>query len=45
MSIYGNNQISMSARRDGTGGVEIGVSLKKCEMDVFISLFTNGLDN
>ncbi|XP_018481645.1 BAHD acyltransferase At3g29680-like [Raphanus sativus] len=45
MSIYGNSQISMSARRDGTGGVEIGVSLKKCEMDVFISLFTNGLDD
>ncbi|WZZ53921.1 hypothetical protein YC2023_054028 [Brassica napus] len=36
MSIYGNNQISMSARRDGTGGVEIGVSLKKREMDVVL---------
>ncbi|CAH8312218.1 unnamed protein product [Eruca vesicaria subsp. sativa] len=43
MSIYGNNMFSMSARRDGTGGVEIGVALKKCEMDVFISLSTGGL--
>ncbi|KAL0741466.1 hypothetical protein Bca4012_082979 [Brassica carinata] len=30
----------MSARRDETGGVEIGVSLKRCEMD----MITNPMD-
>ncbi|ESQ51398.1 hypothetical protein EUTSA_v10017968mg [Eutrema salsugineum] len=45
MSIYRNNQFSMSKRRDEPCGVEIGISLKKCEMDVFLSLFTNGLHN
>ncbi|KAG7559278.1 Transferase [Arabidopsis thaliana x Arabidopsis arenosa] len=42
MSLYKNNEFSMSARRDEIGGVEIGVSLKKCEMNVFLSLFTDG---
>ncbi|KAL0741177.1 hypothetical protein Bca4012_082690 [Brassica carinata] len=36
---------TMSERRDETGGVEIGVCLKKCEMDVFVSVFLNGLQN
>ncbi|CAA7055444.1 unnamed protein product [Microthlaspi erraticum] len=36
---------SMSERRDETGGVEIGMCLKKSEMDVFVSLFRNGLEN
>ncbi|AEE77601.1 unnamed protein product [Arabidopsis thaliana] len=40
MSLYKNNSFSMSARRD-----EIGVSLKRCEMIVFLSLFSNGFDN
>ncbi|EOA13355.1 hypothetical protein CARUB_v10026390mg [Capsella rubella] len=43
MSLYKNDEFSMSKRRDGIGGVEIGVSLKQCEMDVFLSLFTNAL--
>ncbi|KAG7633036.1 Transferase [Arabidopsis suecica] len=45
MSLYKNNSFSMSARRDEIGGVEIGVSLKRCEMIVFLSLFSNGFDN
>ncbi|VVB04444.1 unnamed protein product [Arabis nemorensis] len=44
MSIYKNDEFSISKRRDETGGVEIGVCLKKCEMSVFLSLFTKGLD-
>ncbi|EOA25853.1 hypothetical protein CARUB_v10019231mg [Capsella rubella] len=39
MSLYQNDEFSMSARRDDIGGVEIGVCLKKCEMDVFRGLF------
>ncbi|ESQ46645.1 hypothetical protein EUTSA_v10000450mg [Eutrema salsugineum] len=38
-----NLLFSMSERRDETGGVEIGICLKKCGMDVFISVFQNGL--
>lgn len=34
---------SMSESRDETGGVEIGMCLQKCEMDVFITEFQNGL--
>ncbi|CAG7872511.1 unnamed protein product [Brassica rapa] len=45
VSIDRNEAFSMSERRDGPGGVEIGLCLKKCEMDLFISLFKNGLDN
>lgn len=46
MSLYQNDEFSMSARRDGiVGGVEIGMSLKKCEMDVLLSLFTSAFDN
>ncbi|CAH8335845.1 unnamed protein product [Eruca vesicaria subsp. sativa] len=36
---------TMSETRDETGGVEIGICLKKCEMDVFVSVFLNGLPN
>ncbi|CAN7025710.1 hypothetical protein BRARA_F03076 [Brassica rapa] len=45
VSIDRNEAFSMSERRDGPGGVEIGLCLKKCEMNLFISLFKNGLDN
>lgn len=35
---------TMSERRDEIGGAEIGLCLKKSEMDTFLSLFNNGLD-
>ncbi|XP_013590166.1 PREDICTED: phenolic glucoside malonyltransferase 2-like [Brassica oleracea var. oleracea] len=44
ISIEGE-RISMGERRDGSGGVEIGVCLKKTEMDKVIALFNNGLQN
>lgn len=43
VSIDRNDAFSMSERRDEAGGVEIGLCLKKCEMDLFVSLFQNGL--
>ncbi|VYS59036.1 unnamed protein product [Arabidopsis thaliana] len=43
-SIDRNEAFSMSERRDEPGGVEIGLCLKKCEMDIFIYLFQNGLE-
>ncbi|CDY44384.1 BnaA02g29930D [Brassica napus] len=43
VSIDRNEAFSMSERRDESGGVEIGLCLKKCEMDLFIDLFQNGL--
>jgi hypothetical protein len=43
VSISPNLLFSMSERRDDTGGVEIGMCLKKHEMDVFVSQFQNGL--
>ncbi|CAD5335502.1 Transferase [Arabidopsis suecica] len=45
MSIYKNDEFSMSKRRDGIGGVEIGISLKKLEMDTFLSLFYKWIGN
>ncbi|KAJ4900876.1 HXXXD-type acyl-transferase family protein [Raphanus sativus] len=45
VSIDRNEAFSMSERRDGPGGVEFGLCLKKCEMDRFVSLFQNGLQN
>ncbi|KAF8104460.1 hypothetical protein N665_0172s0090 [Sinapis alba] len=38
-------RFTMSERRDETGGVEIDMCLKKCEMDVFVSVFQSGLEN
>ncbi|CAL9248071.1 unnamed protein product, partial [Arabidopsis halleri] len=35
MSLYQNDEFSMSARRDEIGGVEIGICLKTCERNVF----------
>ncbi|KAF3539397.1 hypothetical protein F2Q69_00024661, partial [Brassica cretica] len=43
VSIDRNEAFSMSERRDESGGVEIGLCLKKGEMDLFIDLFQNGL--
>ncbi|KAF3579399.1 hypothetical protein DY000_02034412 [Brassica cretica] len=43
VSNSGNLLYSMSESRDETGGVEIGMCLKKCEMDVFVTEFQNGL--
>ncbi|CAA7032886.1 unnamed protein product [Microthlaspi erraticum] len=43
ISITHNVLFSMSERRDETGGVEIGMCLKKHEMDIFVSQFQNGL--
>ncbi|EFH53457.1 hypothetical protein ARALYDRAFT_905271 [Arabidopsis lyrata subsp. lyrata] len=42
VSIDRNEAFSMSERRDKPGGLEVGLCLKKCEMDIFISLFQNG---
>ncbi|KAF2313671.1 hypothetical protein GH714_012660 [Hevea brasiliensis] len=38
-----NGSISMAESKDGSGGVEIGIVLKKNEMEIFDSLFINGL--
>ncbi|KAH0934287.1 LOW QUALITY PROTEIN: hypothetical protein HID58_011404 [Brassica napus] len=38
-----NEAFSMSERRDESGGVEIGLCLKKREMNPFLSLFKDGL--
>ncbi|KAJ4900877.1 HXXXD-type acyl-transferase family protein [Raphanus sativus] len=35
----------MTEMRDQTGGLEIGLCLKKDEMDVLVSLFNNGFEN
>ncbi|CAA7055446.1 unnamed protein product [Microthlaspi erraticum] len=35
----------ISERRDEAGGVEMGVCLKKSEMEIFLSLFKNGLSD
>uniref|UniRef100_A0A1J3E1A3 BAHD acyltransferase n=1 Tax=Noccaea caerulescens TaxID=107243 RepID=A0A1J3E1A3_NOCCA len=43
ISISHNVLFSMSERRDEAGGVEIGMCLKKCVMDDFVSGFQNGL--
>ncbi|VVB01551.1 unnamed protein product [Arabis nemorensis] len=45
MSIDQGEAISMAESRDGNGGVEIGFSLKKHEMDVLIDLLNEGFKN
>ncbi|XP_010553962.1 PREDICTED: phenolic glucoside malonyltransferase 1-like isoform X1 [Tarenaya hassleriana] len=45
VSIDHGESISMAESRDGSGGVEIGFSLKKHEMDVLIPLLRHGLKN
>ncbi|ESQ28166.1 hypothetical protein EUTSA_v10018583mg [Eutrema salsugineum] len=44
MSIKGE-AISMAERREESGGVEIGMCLKKNDMDIVLTLFNNGLQN
>ncbi|XP_010553964.1 PREDICTED: phenolic glucoside malonyltransferase 2-like isoform X2 [Tarenaya hassleriana] len=43
ISIDESRAFSMAETRDGTNGVEIGLSLVKPEVETFISLFQNGL--
>ncbi|KAF8094836.1 hypothetical protein N665_0351s0005 [Sinapis alba] len=45
VSIDRNEAFSMSERGDRSGGVQVGLCLKKHEMDIFISLFNDGLVN
>ncbi|KAG7559269.1 Transferase [Arabidopsis thaliana x Arabidopsis arenosa] len=45
VSIDQGEGISMAERRDESGGVEIGMCLKKTEMDLAVSFFNNGLQN
>ncbi|CAH8390590.1 unnamed protein product [Eruca vesicaria subsp. sativa] len=45
VSIDRNEAFSMSERRDRSGGVQVGLCLKKHEMDIFVSLFNDGLVN
>ncbi|EXB38113.1 Agmatine coumaroyltransferase [Morus notabilis] len=44
VSIDRTAAISMAESRDGNGGIEVGVVLKKSEMDVFSSFFLAGLE-
>ncbi|CAA7014326.1 unnamed protein product [Microthlaspi erraticum] len=43
LSVNEGGGISMAERRDESGGVEIGMCLKKAEMDIVLSIFNNGL--
>ncbi|GAY48981.1 hypothetical protein CUMW_115780 [Citrus unshiu] len=43
VSIDRTQAISLAERRDGGGGVEVGVVLEKQQMEVFESLFADGL--
>ncbi|KAL1223460.1 Phenolic glucoside malonyltransferase 2 [Cardamine amara subsp. amara] len=45
VSIDQGESISMAERRDESGGVEIGMCLKKTEMDKVLSFFKNDLHN
>ncbi|CAA7055484.1 unnamed protein product [Microthlaspi erraticum] len=45
VSVDQRGKISMTESRDGNGGVEVGLSLKKHEMNVFIDLLHDGLNN
>ncbi|KAF8081954.1 hypothetical protein N665_0855s0009 [Sinapis alba] len=38
-------KISMAERRDESGGVEIGVCMKKADVDIVLALFNSGLQN
>ncbi|CAH8370051.1 unnamed protein product [Eruca vesicaria subsp. sativa] len=44
VSIEGD-RISMAERRDESGGIELGVCMKKAELDMVLSLFYTGLQN
>ncbi|KAH9678462.1 Malonyl-CoA:anthocyanidin 5-O-glucoside-6''-O-malonyltransferase [Citrus sinensis] len=45
VSVDRTGAISLAESKDGGGGVEIGVVLKKQQMEVFASLFVNGLED
>ena len=45
LSIDKNEAISMTKSRDGSGGIEVGLALKKHEMENFTSLSFDGLGN
>lgn len=45
VSVDRTGAISLAASKDGGGGVEIGVVLKKQQMEAFASLFVNGLND
>ncbi|KAF3538241.1 hypothetical protein F2Q69_00020445 [Brassica cretica] len=44
VSIRGDG-ISMAEKRDDSGGVEIGLCMKKADMDIVFTLFNSGLQN
>ena len=44
VSIRGDG-ISMAEKRDDSGGVEIGLCMKKADMDTVFTLFNSGLQN
>ncbi|KAF8388283.1 hypothetical protein HHK36_026949 [Tetracentron sinense] len=44
ISIEKTGAMSLVESRDGAGGVEVGLALNKQEMEVFASIFTNGLN-
>ncbi|KAG2321600.1 hypothetical protein Bca52824_014813 [Brassica carinata] len=44
VSIEGD-RISMAERRDESGGVEIGMCMKKADLDIVFTLFNSGLQN
>ncbi|KAF3517094.1 hypothetical protein DY000_02063554 [Brassica cretica] len=44
VSIEGNT-ISMAERRDESGGIELGLCMKKADLDIVLALFNNGLQN
>ncbi|GMP28668.1 hypothetical protein CsSME_00004123 [Camellia sinensis var. sinensis] len=43
-SIDKNGAFSLSESRDGDGGLQIGIMLKKHEIEAFASLFASGLE-
>ncbi|KAL5543236.1 hypothetical protein UlMin_010946 [Ulmus minor] len=43
-SVDKTGSISMAEMRDGSGGIEVGVPLKKHEMELFTSIFSSGLE-
>ncbi|CAA7014325.1 unnamed protein product [Microthlaspi erraticum] len=45
LSVGEGGGMSMAERRDESGGIEIGVCLKKAEMDIFLSIFNHGLQS
>ncbi|GMN36566.1 hypothetical protein TIFTF001_042463 [Ficus carica] len=45
VSVERTGAMALVESRDGSGGIEIGLVLKKHKMDVFSSLFHAGLEN